>query len=112
MKNDRVYIGKLDTIIELIQFGSGRDATGGVIEQKTILGKLHANRVPGTVGSEENDGKIRWLNVRSYIIRHIDQVLTNGTNMAIRDADGDFDIHHVAPVGKKHWLLLKCSKRE
>lgn len=113
LKKDKVYIGNLDSRIDLITVGSTQSETGSVTGPETVfITGLAAQLISGNAGSEEIEGKIIWQNDRKYKIRYLEQILLIGTQMIVR-ADGlDYDVTHVAPVGRKRWLILKCVKRE
>lgn len=113
LKKDRVYIGSLDSRIDLITVGTTQSETGAVTGPETIfITGLAAQLVAGNSGNEEEEGKITWQDNRKYKIRYLEQVLLTGTQMIIRDNALDYDITHVAPVGRKRWLILSCTKRE
>ena len=63
-------------------------------------------------GNESEDGKVISLNVRKYIIRYNEEIATEGEKMIVTDYDGDYNIHSIALIGRKNYLMLKCSKRE
>lgn len=63
-------------------------------------------------GNESVDGKVIALNVRKYTIRYNEEVLKEGEKMAIIDVDGSYNIHSIEQIGRKNYLVLKCSKRE
>ncbi|MFD1292636.1 head-tail adaptor protein [Lutibacter holmesii] len=63
-------------------------------------------------GNESVDGKVIALNVRKYTVRYNEEILTEGDKMVIVDADGSYNIHSIEQLGRKTYLVLKCSKRE
>ncbi len=106
-----VNIGELNQRIELISFTETKSTTNTPIKTENEPVKRWA-KVIDVTGSEDEDGKIRALSVRSYIITYSLSVLQNGTKMLIRDVDGDYNIHHAGMKGNKRYLVLKCSKNE
>ena len=108
----KINVGLLDTIITIVSFVvTESPETGGDVTTPSDLGTLHAQRI-NVSGQEEEDGKIVWLNVRKYIVGYSSVIAASGVEMAVRDEDGGlYDIHNVDIIGKKDFLLLKCSKR-
>jgi hypothetical protein len=45
-------------------------------------------------------------------VRYDNELVQNGTQMSIDDADGTYNIHSVEQIERKNYLILKCSKRE
>lgn len=105
------YIGELDARIELIQFSYTQTTTGAPIKTESSLGSVWC-KIIDVSGSEDEEGKIRALNVRKYVIRYQSTVYTNASNIYIKDADGTYNINHAEEVGRKHFLVLKAQKRE
>jgi len=69
-------------------------------------------KLDDVTGNETEDGKILALNVRKYTVRHNAEILTDGVKMLITDVDGTYNINSVEQIGRKDYLVLKCSKRE
>ena len=63
-------------------------------------------------GNESVDGKVIALNVRKYTIRYNEEIVKEGEKMVVVDMDGSYNIHSIEQIGRKNYLVLKCSKRE
>ena len=110
--NENVLIGELDSVVELIRFTTTQSVISGQTEKTPVsLGVIHTKREVNT-GSEDEEGKIRFLDVRTYTMRFVPEVYEDRANVIIRDDEGDFDIYSIELLGRRRWMILKCSKRE
>jgi SPP1 family predicted phage head-tail adaptor len=112
MKHNNVYIGQLDRRIQLIQTTLVIGSSGEATPLETTFNTVWA-KVEDVSGTEDEQGKIIALNVRKYVIRYDpDLVALKLTDMFIVDDDGKYNIHAVEFIGRKQYIMLKCSKRE
>lgn len=112
MSNKNTYSGQLDTRIKIIENTSVTSATGEKDKAQVILNSYWA-KVEDISGNEDIEGKIIALNVRRYTIRYSAAIAAKQITDLIIDDDGEqFNIHSTAKVGRKEYLILKCSKTE
>ena len=70
-------------------------------------------KVEDVSGNEDVDGKIIALNVRRYTIRYNAVIAAKQiTDLIINDAGDEYNIHSTANIGRKEYIVLKCSKTE
>ena len=104
-------IGNLDRVITVNQLQKTTDTTGEKITTEVLYKNKYAY-LNDVSGSEGEDGKVIALNVRKYTIRYDEYMFKNGPKMFIVDVDGAYNINSVELLGRKRFLILKCSKRE
>lgn len=106
------YIGQLDTRVKVIESILTPSTSGGPVSTDNELQEIWA-KVEDAGGDEEIDGKIIALNVRRYIIQHNPVIVKKKiTELFIDDAGERYNIHGSINVGRKEFIVLKCSKRE
>ena len=107
-----VKIGQLNRAVILKKITTVTSTTGSEKETEVdFINPLWA-ALDDVSGNESEDGKVMYLNVRKYIIRYNEEVLTEGEKMLITDIDGTYNINSIGQIGFKSYLTLKCSKRE
>jgi len=106
-----VYIGQLDRLVNINQIQTTITTTGEKIKSEVLYAQTWT-KLDDVSGNENEDGKIIALNVRKYTVRYDNELVQNGTQMSIDDADGTYNIHSVEQIERKNYLILKCSKRE
>lgn len=111
MAANKHYIGQLDRRIELVQYSIVKSSTGSPEKTETSLGNFWA-KLQDLSGNEEVDGRVISLNVRKYVMQYQSQLVQDGVKFYLKDEDGEYNIHHVAHIGRKEYLELKTSKRE
>lgn len=106
-----IYIGQLDRRISIYQLTRVKTDTGATDTVEVLFGDFWCKPIDIS-GSEDSDGKVIALNVRQYAVRYDAALEQSGVKMFVRDVDGDYNIHSIAQVGRKQYLILKASKRE
>lgn len=113
--NDAFTIPTLNAKIDIINLVKTTTSTG---EKTEVEGETFLScwaKLENQSGTEETEGKIRMLDVRSYIVRFKPTLLGKSvTSKYIKDEYGEkFNIHSSQQIyGTKRYLKLKCSKRE
>lgn len=107
-----VQIGQLNRPVVLKKITTVTSTTGAEKETEVeFINPLWAG-LDDVSGNESEDGKIMYLNVRKYTVRYNEEILLEGEKMVITDFDGTYNINSINQVGRKDYLILKCSKRE
>lgn len=110
--SNNIYIGQLDVRISIIEEDHTTSGTG----EKTITESNLANawaKVDDISGSEALDGKVIALNVRKYTIRYNPVIAAKQINTLLVDHDGEkYNIHSTALIGRKEFMVLRCSKKD
>lgn len=107
----KITPGQLKHYIQILHFVDVSDGAGGTKPTEAPLKNVWA-KLDDITGNETEDGKIIALNVRKYTIRYDDDIVADGEKMAVNAPDGVYDIHSIAQIGFKNYLVFKCSKRE
>lgn len=105
---DKPFIGKMDTKIQVILVGKTRDNAGGVGTAETEVCNSFAY-MKEVSGQEDPEGKIRHLVNRTYTIRYNSEVLEKATQLKVKDGDQIFDVYHVKKIGRKSHLEILCK---
>jgi len=112
MNKDRIYIGQLDQRISITESVRTTSTTG----EKTVVDTEVATawaKIEDVSGTEDVEGKVLALNVRKYIIRYNPTVAAKQINaLTINDAGNLYNIYSTAIIGRKEFMVLKCSKKE
>lgn len=112
MSKNSVYSGQLDARITIIENVRATSGTGGKTDTPAPLGEFWA-KVEDVSGNEEEEGKIIALNVRRYIIRHNLTIVSKKiTDLTIDHGGEIYNIHSSQHLGRKEYIVLKCSKKE
>ena len=106
-----IKIGNLNRLIVLKKITTVVSSTGEETKTEVLYKTVYA-QLNDLSGSENEDGKVMYLNVRKYIVRYNLEILTAGETMLITDIDGTYNIHSIEQIGRRDYLALKCSKRE
>lgn len=109
---DQIYIGQLDTRIEIfLSSNAVASSTGETQKNDVSVGECQA-RVEDNGGEEEEDGKIYYSASKTFVTRYIQEVQEDGERMFVRLNGKDYDIYSVEVVGRNRFLKLKATKRE
>lgn len=110
--NTKTYIGQLDTRIELIETTLITGTSGEQVSTDTTFNTVWS-KMEDVSGTEDEDGKILALNVRKYTVRYDPALVAKKiTDMFIDDAGDKYNVHSTEYLGRKEYIILKCSKRE
>ncbi|WP_271856077.1 phage head completion protein [Patiriisocius marinus] len=107
-----LFAGELNAPIQLLEQVTVQNSHSESVKTWVVKSTKFSKRIDAG-GSEELDGRLIALSVCKYIIRYDAEILKTGTQLAIRDIDGDYDIHSVAHYGtqRNKFIEIKCSKR-
>lgn len=109
---DNIFTGQLDQRISIVERVRSTSTTGSKNFTTSEVSAAWA-KVEDVAGNEELDGKVIALNVRRYIIRYNPAVEEKQINdLYIVHSGATYNIHSVDYVGRKEYVVLKCSKRE
>ena len=111
--SNQVYIGELNVKIEIFGYTEVSSATGEPQKTPVVYKRCWAKEDVQNV-TEDEEGKIRMLDVRSYIVRFDKNLIgVAASEKFIKDQYGNaYNIHGSLPIGRKRYLRLKCSRRE
>jgi head-tail adaptor len=101
------YIGQLDRRIQIVQLTVVRNSVGEQITTEVEV-CMAQSMMKDVSGSEDVEGKVKHLVNRTYMIRHNDQVATNGLNYVLVDGSQKFEITNIKTIGRRQYLELIC----
>lgn len=106
--NDKPFIGKMDTIIEIVLLEKTRDSAGGVTTEEIVLCNPFAymKEISGDVDPE---GKIRHIVNRTYTVRYNPILIEKTTQLFIKHKNNVFDVYHIKEIGRKSHLEILCK---
>lgn len=112
MKNNIVFIGAMDTRIQVIEKTIVKSTTGAPIETDVVIATVWAERKTAS-SSEVLDVKVVAMNVVEYRTHwHPDIAAKNIQNLYIKEYGVEYDVHGFDPEGRKKYLKFKCQRRE
>lgn len=105
------YIGSLDRKIKILQVVKERDSTGGEKSVTKVFCEPWTAIVDDS-GGEQIDMAVMETSSRTYVIRWRREIEKNGFEMLLEDDGVQYKIVHVAIIGRKQYLQLRCSHEQ
>ncbi|KZE82891.1 hypothetical protein AV926_04905 [Myroides marinus] len=109
--SSKPYIGSLDRKIKILQVVKERDSTGGEKSITKVFCEPWAAIVDEN-GGEQIDMAVMETSSRTYVIRWRREIEKEGFEMLLEDDGMQCKIVHVAMIGRKQYLQLRCSHEQ
>ncbi|WP_121665243.1 hypothetical protein [Mesonia aquimarina] len=111
-----IHKGELSTRGKLFKRVYTNTPTQERVYVDEFIKKIWLKQMPVSGEEDDDDGKIRSLEVLKFITHYSKDLNKNGTKYFIRlEDDGDFEIHSALPIGQgkmKRFLELKTSRKD
>lgn len=111
MEAKRAYTGQRNKRIQIVEYTTTKDALGAPVKTPVSIGYFFA-AMNDLSGRETEEGKVVYVIDRTYTIPYQSDIKLRGEQMVLKDDDQDFQIYHVAELGRKSQLILKCTVRK
>jgi hypothetical protein len=108
---DVIKIGQLDRRVSFYRYSTTKSTTGETVKAESLYKETWAG-ASDMSNNENEEGKIYLVSIRNYTTRFDTTILTEGEEMFIRDADGDYYVTGIEHYGRQSYLILKTVKRE
>lgn len=105
------YVGQLDRKVKIVALVPTRNSTN---EEETT-DQMVANpwaKMEDVSGSEELDGKVRYLFSRKYIIRFSKVIKESSVDLVLIDGTDRFNIYHTKEIGRKKYIEILVESNE
>lgn len=105
------FIGSLDRKVQIIQFVPTKNDVNEKITTQEVIAQPMA-KMEDVSGTEDIEGKIRYIVNRKYTIRWNSDVATLKNQLAVKDGEKLFEVIHVIEIGRKSHLMLMVKNYE
>ena len=110
--SNKTYIGELNERVVLNEIVTTKSPTTNEKLKTEVAFKTVWGKIDDVSGNESIDGRVIALNVRKYTIRYSEEIYLKSATLLIEAIDGTYNVNSVELLGRKQFLILKCSKRE
>jgi len=111
MEAKKPFIGSLDRKVQIIQFVTTKNEVNEKITTQEVILEPMA-KMEDVSGTEDVEGKVRYIVTRKYSIRWNSQVATLKNKLAVKDGEKLFDVINVVEIGRKSHLMLMVRNYE
>lgn len=111
MDAKKPFIGSLDRKVQIIQFVTTKNEVNEKITTQEVILEPMA-KMEDVSGTEDVEGKVRYIVTRKYSIRWNSQVATLKNKLAVKDGEKLFDVINVVEIGRKSHLMLMVRNYE
>lgn len=111
MNDKKPFISQLDRKVQIIQFVTTKNEVNEKITTQEVIAQPMA-KMEDVSGTEDVEGKVRYMVNRKYTIRWNSDVATLKNKLAVKDGEKLFDVINVVELGRKSHLMLMVKNYE